>query len=58
MIRAYVYGEIAEDRAGLAAVLGLLAGITIGTLFATWAQQQGPFAPTPPLVMATLALGR
>jgi hypothetical protein len=47
MIRAYVYGEIVEDRAGLGSVLGMLVGITLGTLVATWSSGQGLFAPTP-----------
>lgn len=47
MIRAYVYGDIVEDRAGLGSVLGMLVGITLGTLAATWSSGQGLFAPAP-----------
>jgi hypothetical protein len=46
MIRAYVYGDIVEDRGGLGAVLGMLLGITLGTLLATWTTGQGPFNAT------------
>jgi hypothetical protein len=47
MIRAYVYGDVVEDRAGLGSVLGMLIGITCGTLLATWSSSQGLFAPVP-----------
>lgn len=48
MIRAYDYGDIVEDRAGLGSVLGMLVGVTLGTLLATWSTGQGVFAPTQP----------
>ena len=48
MIRAYEYGDIAEDRAGLGSVLGMLVGVTLGTLLATWSTGQGVFAPPQP----------
>lgn len=48
MIRAYIYGDIVEDRAGLGSVLGMLIGVTLGALAATWSTGQGPFAPPPP----------
>lgn len=54
MIRAYESADIVEDRAGLGSVLGMLVGVTLGTLLATWSSGQGVFAPTPPeAAMAT-----